>query len=53
MQRSDEDIEEDSLLTIQHEIHYWNKCQHSDDITELIWLIRSIDDMMTYLNSLV
>ncbi len=55
MQRSDEDIEEDSLLTIQHEVCYWNRCQHSDDTTELICvrLIRSIDNIMTCLNSLV
>jgi len=34
MQRSDEDTEEDSLLTIWHEVHYWNRCQHSDNATE-------------------
>ena len=55
MQKYDEDIEEDSLLTIWHEVHYWNRYQYSDDATELICirLIRNIDDMIIYLNSLV
>ena len=55
MQRFNENIEEDLLLTIQHEVCYWNKCQHFDDATESICirLIRSINDIMTCLNSLI
>ncbi len=55
MQRSDENTEEDLLLIIQHKVHYWNKCQHSDDATESICikLIKSIDDIMTCLNLLI